>query len=349
MKLMAPRASLTMRQEFERRLRVELDDLEWDYLDEHGYVAEFEDAADDDERGRIISEVRELLRAFGGRKRRPQERLELDASTGPSLYSKRLWQRARAVSRLVALEAAEDNDVIRFRARFLPKGLIEPAAVSAWTEKQAHLERATLRPQGYPARRGSYESLWTRLFEDDPGLFVQIHYLHDDRYRIMSVPRKGTLARLAHLGQDLSLHYEWPRAEATAFVLSGRTPYLLPARLLARDIARPNALARVTLRVDPEVTPQELAQYWREFRRSLLAGPLRPVNERHLTLVSFAAALPSELPANELTDRWNKQHSEWQYTPSNLLRDLRRTRAALMGHRPARRMVNPRYWALFQH
>lgn len=157
--------------------------------------------------------------------------------------------------------------------------------------------------------------------------------------RSWRAPREHeALYGLARLVADLSRRFSWEPAEATAFVLCGVVPAVQPIRgrvelraatsaaeragvqprgivavkATTRWPARPrrtvDGFARVVVELDPTLTPDELAAWWREVREQLepedgWPGRGEVWNELGRWLASNRDGSWSELQA-----RWNESH-----------------------------------------
>jgi hypothetical protein len=157
----------------------------------------------------------------------------------------------------------------------------------------------------------------------------------DDRDTGMLTRAGGVLDRLRVLSERLAEAYRWTRAQATLFVLTGLPP--LVASLTADPIAREDlpVLSRITLWIDPTLSPAEVAERYSAVRRWLLNESKerqRDVTEKHARLALFAAEQPRQTTWAIRMAEWNRAHPEWPYTEvSNFTRDCLQAQRRLVG------------------
>lgn len=111
-------------------------------------------------------------------------------------------------------------------------------------------------------------------------------YLAERNERILTVDARGTLGKLAVLAEQLSDRYRWRPSEASMFVLTGRVPevqvYVGSASIRYGEGA---ATTRVTMELDPSLTPQQVAGIYGRLRASISpAGPPRALSAKHYSL-----------------------------------------------------------------
>jgi len=122
------------------------------------------------------------------------------------------------------------------------------------------------------------------------------------------------LASLAELAGHLQERWRWREHEAVLFVLSGIQPDVRPIdgtsdiRLnLDGTIGSHDITSRITIEVDPVVTPEQLAGWWRGTRRHMFDGRYRPMSAKHLGLARFAAG-------RREASTWEQDRLEWNRT-----------------------------------
>lgn len=152
---------------------------------------------------------------------------------------------------------------------------------------------------------------------------------------------------LAALGEYLAGRYGWDMREAQAFVAVDFVPPVRPIRAtvtVSSDAQRlPDShalggelmalpwLNRVTLDVDPTVTPDQLADHWKDLRRRCVPGTHRPQRQRRLELVAFIADRAADESAGEVMRAWNTTHPDATYSHSHhLVRDAGEALASLL-------------------
>lgn len=297
-----------VRAELDHKLHGTLRDGEWDDLEEDHYVKEVIEGNETVDH--LAERVRKHRVIYGGRPtpRPPTPRFADDApsSTGPLGDSLAVSLHDVAVSVLLAEQAAEHEDVIRFRETYLSGGLLDAADVDEWIKARR------------PGKGGPVTSLLVLRYAA-AGVEHSVPIDLDDR---------GPLPQLHGVAYVLTRAYPWQESTATTFVLTGRAP--LASRLLVTaDTARANAAsARINLTVDPTIDPKEVESAYRRVRGELFGGNrYRPLSEKHIRLAMF----PMEgTPAEDMA-RWNRKNSDWKYDRvNNFARDRRRARERLL-------------------
>jgi Sulfotransferase family len=214
--------------------------------------------------------------------------------------------RHHAVSFLLAREAADDPDVVAFRADVMGSRLLALDQVEDWVIGQARREtgRRPMRTleyvgaHGVPLRRPTVED--------------------------------GVLERLRRLGGELVERYGWEQHEATTFVLTDLVPILEPIRssIVGGRPMRPPT--RLVLEVDPSVSPSEVRKQYKALRRALFPGRVRRIEDRRLQLAVFVANHRDQ-SWESLFRAWNHAHRDWAYGAlDDFKRDARLTRQRLV-------------------
>lgn len=110
------------------------------------------------------------------------------------------------------------------------------------------------------------------------------------------VPTGGTLDQLAALADKLSDVYGWDTAPATTFILTGEPPAFLPVKISGFDRrGEPISVgSRITLEIDPMVTPRQLGKAWNWMRSALIGPNTRSLSEHHIELAKFTARRDGE-------------------------------------------------------
>ena len=308
-----------MRADLEAGIGRRVTDRLWSFLLEQGWV-------DDVVRG--ARGMESLVEVAGGILRAASERSER-APRNSGNTDAQAW--ARSV--LVAEIASADPDVVAFRRDVLGDQLISHAEVPGWIEAQEKNEvpvvwatvplegeqvsdgPITGRPTGWSARVLSYAG---------PG----------DEWVRLATTGKGVLERLRRLSVSLADFYAWTEAQAVIFTLTDVLPWIAPIRAkepamkVRHNRACPWA-QRITLDIDPSVTPAEVAEAYKEIRNR--QGRRRRISEKHAQLAIHKTDNPS-LSWSELMALWNRVHPEWAYAHvSNLRRDVARARAQVIG------------------
>ena len=118
---------------------------------------------------------------------------------------------------------------------------------------------------------------------------------------------------LRRLSVRLGKKYSWTEDQGTVFVLSGVTPLVAGIRLETDIQSEHPAASRITLVIDPLVSPQEVLETYSELRQKVLKGTHRPISEKHRMLAVFAAERRPLATWAEVMEAWNRAHEEYQY------------------------------------
>jgi len=128
----------------------------------------------------------------------------------------------------------------------------------------------------------------------------------------------GTLAVLKQQASGwsgLRGHVPWGEFEAVAFILSGWVPPLSKARVRTTfSHGYYQALSRLSIEVDPRLTPKEVGQLYNRMRARYMQGRDRPMDEKHLALAVFAEKTRRDGASwSDLREQWNADHPEWAF------------------------------------
>lgn len=185
---------------------------------------------------------------------------------------KGLSLRAKALAGVVALSAREDQEVARFRRRYLPDGAIPPAEIGSW------IKRFAISGEGSSEARQ-----W-------------LHYL-DEHGKPQSelvggeCALTGDLFRLvAHLGRT----FNWNEQTAVTFALTDVAPDYHVIRAQGTYNLKLPALSTITLHVSLSISPAELAKEYGRIRQAILSSArkrLKPLSSNSLRrIVTFVDA-----------------------------------------------------------
>jgi hypothetical protein len=328
-------------QDLRRRLQAQLgervSDALWAYLCTKGFVTQTLEGQLD--LNGLAAEVWEVLEAAG---RTPRK------SEPPRMLSRQ--QEARAAERelvlsiLFAQDAAQDRGVVAFRTRVLKGRLLQPGQVGAWIRRQA---KAAGPPTDWltevPVPRGSTLRRDPQIYVAPPLTLSRTHGATGVRSHVLQCldPVNGQLrkvptaagSRLEHLrllSEVLAGHYRWAPAQAALFILTALIPYLSPITVVY-ELSGIAAASRITLEVDPTLTPRQVAVAYRHARQSILMARPRALSQKHLRLAAFIARSPVTLPWRDRMSAWNRKHEDWRYTQeSNFRRDCAQVRKRLL-------------------
>jgi hypothetical protein len=331
----------TPQPEDESRARVEavyggpIPDVTWEWLVRKRYIAELTDGSSsvDD----IVSTVRELNAVAPNAVTRLVRRVG-SADAEPVLDG--INNRMQAVAQIVALRASRSSRVGSWRRRWLPDGLIAVDDVTSWIDQtyRHHL------PKLWPADRGPRDAtsfagalaLW-------PHRYVKLQWLDVAQRsgRVWCVPPRGPLADLAAVVDRLVDDWDWHPALATNFVLTDETPARPGVRGLSYRTRRgfddrygSYDYMWIRASIDIEVTPEELAAWWRSVRSDLGIAGRKPIGEKSVRLALFAISRDVDTTYREDMDAWNAEvPAEWRFT------DWRNFRTA--GHKAMEALNRP--------
>jgi hypothetical protein len=236
------------------------------------------------------------------------------------------------LAEVIAWRAARNSTVVSFRGRHLAAGLIAPGEVTGWIDETYHRHR----PRKWPTRPGPAEAT------NFPGKFAVWPHAHlvlewlDPKARttkVWCVPTRGPLAELARQSTKLADQWDWNPPLATNFILTGETPPRPGVRGLSFRTRRGSddyygfyEMMSVGCTIDVEVTPEELAAWWRGVRTAIGIAGRKPMGAKAVQLALFALSSDDSTTLAEDMRRWNAQAREekWRYS------DVRNFRTAAL-------------------
>jgi hypothetical protein len=306
---------IALRRRMERQLGQPVSDAAWELAEKHDYVAEALDPNLADGQEGLLGYLGELLRLTDRGPVHPRSR----ASRHPAAWSSDdLMARIKAVSRLVAEDAAGDEEILAFRHRVL--GRDTPMSAD---EAETYLEVPEARDRRL---RGLF----------DPGPAGVLKYQNRHISHDLHVWAGSPLDELRKLAGSLAQVYPWEPAQAAAFVLEGLIPLATPFLLHVPQTwgKGERRRARIIMEVDAWVPAATVLHAYREVQRQLLPGHNRPVSRRAVDLVNFVLQhRPATWP--KLLGLWNSEHPTAGYS------DYRHMRFAF--ERARRSLLVPRY------
>jgi len=292
-----------------------------------------EDLADQiDELGRaealgiLVSKV-ESLEAL---RRAPRSAPIREQEVPPDLH-------ARTLARILAAEARQREDVRRYRAEVLRGRLVAPHRVRKWAQRRGKREgpvsmygEVLLGGDVWiaPSKRREPPRVERVLAEGPRGLFG------------VAVRHDGPLGRLLALARDLEREYGWSVEAGARFVLSDEVPQ--PASLRGTvgpfrvHEAKPREhLARITLSIDPRISPKVVTREYAELRRKAFPGRKwggRFLTEKLCELAVFAFEHNDGRSWAEALRLWNLAHPRLAYLDEKqLASNARRAFRAVTG------------------
>ena len=297
----------------------ELDAGLWESLVELGHV-------EDVQQGEMS--IRELAAKHGefshvlgrqGKRRRQQEARELPPD-----------DRLEVLSDLLSQRAAQEPDVLSFRTTVLARSLLPWGDVDAWVKAQRAKDGPHTRylsvavPEGYQLGRDKRGVILTdpplTVSQEGPGLGVDVRLLAygvpDDPWeRKVPTALTGVLEGLRALSENLATRYGWRPSQATVFVLTGLPVPLSKGRVTKSFRFPYRMMGRLTIEVDPRVSPRELLALYRQHRKELLGGSYKPMDRKHLELARFYEGRREGTWRQRMAE-WNGKQDDpaWHYT-----------------------------------
>jgi hypothetical protein len=111
---------------------------------------------------------------------------------------------------------------------------------------------------------------------------------------------------------------------ATTFILSGLPlPYFSCAQTLAvYSTGLCSALNRIELKIDPTLSPRQVAEIYRQLRSRVFKRRYRAMSEKHIRLALFTLRREQGETLRSAMSAWNKLYPKWRYRQeSNFGRD----------------------------
>jgi hypothetical protein len=310
-----PTNALTWRDKVAGRYGGPIPDPTWEWLEQKSYVRELEGGwltIDD-----VVDEIRMLNSVAPLAISRLTRRI--GASETSSVLDD-LNERMQAVAEIVAARAERSVQVQGFRRRWVPNGLIPDAEVPAWIDAayRRHL------PKSWPTDNGPSDAtnfpgkfaLWPH-----PHLSLQWVDNAAGTVKVWCVPHRGPLGALAELSDQLVANWDWHAAFATNFVLTGDPPPRPGVRGVSFRTRRgfddrygPYDYMMVRASIDIEVTPEELATWWRGVRAHLGISGRKPIRQKAVRLATFALSRDDKTTYRQDMEAWNAEVPvEWRF------------------------------------
>ena len=280
-----------LRRRVQRQVGRPIGNTIWTWAHELGFVTEALEVEGGDQG--LVEFVAQALRVRDSGLRAAAQRAARGNPLGasPGTHAARI----EAISRLAALEAASDEEILSFRERVLQRH--SPLTPD---EAEAYLENEQARGQPTKEFTGPMELL---------------KYQNRRISQDVHVWPGSPLDRLRMLADSLSESFPWQPAQAAAFVLEGVVPLATPFMLRLQQPwheTRPRR-SKVILEIDLWVPAAQVARAYRRLQRQVLSGHNRPISQRSIDLVNFVLThRPESWPA--LLKAWNKEHPEGGYS-----------------------------------
>jgi hypothetical protein len=325
-------ANESTRSRLQRRLNVVLFDEEWEYLVDDGKVRRSQDIEE------LAGEAQRLRRL------RREPIFERSADRVHMLGVPSVPARKEAVSLLLAESAVSREDVRRFRKVRLGEILLKQDKVESWVKSQVEADgpRTLWLSVGLPAGREIVDEEGQPVLK--PGIRIDKleHWSTDIRLLDYGVPSdswvrrvptcaSGVLEELRQLSDRLAAEYGWQSGQASVFVLTGATPLI---DLSVTDYVINNKYppaSRLHLKLDPALSPAQVAKIYRQSRAQLLRTRYRNLSVKHTTLAAFSALRDQKERIADLRMAWNKKYPKWKYEEDrNFWRDVNKAKKRLL-------------------
>lgn len=304
------------------RLSPPLSNDEYELLELQGVLAELE-AADEKGRAPALRKAATLVLHF--RKVRGEPTLDEPTKQADMVTDDR--DRRYALSRLLAIEAGRSLEVRGFRERHLGGPTLKWEALEGWIQARVAAEGTPSQyaevelPEGATLRvtpEGTYIESATALKDVRVEGRVSAKLL---KYGVpggkwvqaVGTKRGGVLDELRRLSEKLSREYSWTMDQATVFVLTDVTPYMVGIRQETSVQTEHPAASKIRLEIDPIVAPVEALNTYSSLRQKMLQGTYRPLKQKYLDLAVFAAERRPEAKWAEIMKAWNAEHPKDAY------------------------------------
>ncbi len=307
-----------LRRQAEKKMKRRIPEPVWQFFVHDRSVGQVRQ--DPEELDWLVGRIEELLSV-----------VDLSSKTGPMLSPTETPRRQRrdkvvsarsdAVSEFIAERGRNDEEVREFRKRYLSGAVLSPLKVEAWIDEQSWeynhavavgIHRAPSGPDGLhliPELKSVKREQIQELLPVDCIAYQRpaSRWVHRK-----PIGRDGALRTLLLLSRRLAKTFGWTEDQASMFVLTNLTPEIATTRWGISPVAPLACLTSVSLAVDLQVTPEELARKYRAIRSKILGPRHRSLGEKHCRLAVFALKNP-DLNQDALRE-WNNQHPAWSYT-----------------------------------
>ena len=337
--------------ELELRLHDDLREEEWEDLRSDHYVDKLLDGT------LTCSAVADTVR----RRRQIYGQSEMSQDSAARTLSKedKEPESLSVLSLLVAEEAAQDMEVQAFRKKVLGGQYLPSHKVTNWLQEKAREdEPATWWVKDYPIPSDQlvHHIIAITTSEGDTQHKLELHipqpplalgmnvplsecltfrflfYREPGSEEIKEIPTamNGTLEALRQLSERLAKEYAWTAADATLFVLTNTAPEIRPLTSASQSRQLP-ALSRIVLTIDPALSPQEVAEHYRQLRQEIMPARHRDLSEKHLQLAAFSGTHPRLGTWQQKMVEWNSNHRDWAYKEaSNFAHDCQQARRRVL-------------------
>ena len=249
---------------------------------------------------------------------------------------------------LLGKEAEKEAEVLAFRQEALGGNLLDVHQVESWVTSQAALDGPETIWLKVPVEYDSDGSITSQsvsgggsvswrlegkesVLGDIEFRYVEYSVPGGEWLKLQATASGGVLERLWRISRfPLALSYPWTTAQGTMFVLTGLYPEVRGIETQSVMPRLVKAATRVTLVIDPTVTPNEVRDEYHRVRQEILVGRYKTRSDKHLRLAAFIAERPDTESWQDRMLAWNKAYPgsgfegyEYHHR-SNFIRDARR-------------------------
>jgi hypothetical protein len=265
----------------------------WDQLHDLGFVQEAEEKGSPEQVPYLVDRIHQrtsTARSMTGAPRpaapdRPDgaaASARIDALS--AIYA--AWADTDTDVRLFRMSTLVCRDTPEFLAYLQRRGphpgyeLLQPDQVAAWIKDQ----------HDRIANHGDGDEHVRQLIMDrrahEPSLTTSLRYMRGNHEQTLTVDAKSPLGELAKVTEKLVRRYRWAPSQATACVLTGRMPEVLvyTGSAQIRYGIDSSATTRVTMTLDPSLTPEQVARIYARLRANLRDDPPRSLSVKHCRL-----------------------------------------------------------------
>lgn len=285
---------INLRERTSAKLGRRISDEMWSQLHDLGFVEEAEGMSRVEQTVYLVDRIKQWTAAVHSMSTKDSPALP-DRPQGTAASA-----RIDALSAIYAVWADADTDVRFFRSSVLVRRdteeflaylqhcgpypdyeLLKPERVKSWITDQ----------HNGIADQGNGDEHVRRLImnkkPNEASLTINLSYIDDRQERMLTVDARGPLGNLAKVSEKLADRYRWARSEATVFVLTGQMPevfvYIGSAQI--RYGIDSSSTTRVTMTLDPFLTPEQVAGIYSRLRAKLHDGqPPRSLSTKYYRL-----------------------------------------------------------------
>jgi hypothetical protein len=324
-----------LRDDVNARLDRPMSNSEWGALIRTGEVRRFREQHANPEA--LAEAIRQFRRDFGGAASKPEQRGLLPKGKR-SYGGLRDSDRVLAISDFISQQARMREDVKQYRESVLRGQLIEPDDVEPWITRQASADgpptlfvslplpkgnQLVTNPQGDLVTKKAIDTTKKDAIVSTSRIFLEYGTPGGGFIQFQPVSMTGVLNRLRMLSENLASDYRWQKSQASTFVLTDLAP-ILPSFSSSVHHGLLPVADRVTLEVDPSVSPRELAALYRKAIQRIYGRDRERVTDKHMRLAAFATSRPAGQTLAESMKVWNRHNPDLKYEyNTNFGRDLK--------------------------